>query len=250
MAALQFENLTGRSYAGRLLFGAHTGSALPASYQELGNSENLSFSQEGADSPEVLSNDVGTNRQVLDSRNLPGTLRIALTQNTFSTEVFNMLFLGSETTLSQSSGTGVATTPTLVRNQWVYSGFREISSVALTGCVLDTDFKVWAEPGLIMSISATGDGAKTGTLNHAAITGGSNIAMGTNATGIRGSLKFVGKDMGKGSNRVEILINDVLLYIDGEYSLVTDDGAFTSASVSGSMRMPSFDTKLGTYIEY
>jgi hypothetical protein len=162
---------------------------------------------------------------LLKSVNVKRTVEAKLTADEFSLANIALALMGSEGTLTQTSGT--ATTETLTTSaklgRWYPLAKRNVSAVLITGMVEGTDFSVDAVTGrvyLIPAGSIVEESAVTvasysyGTIDYKSI-------VGANSNVIEGYLRFIG-DPATGP-LFELEIWHVQVTPDGAFGLITED---------------------------
>lgn len=100
--------------------------------------------------------------------------------NEVEAELMAVLFLGVATALNETSGTVTGESITLVKNKWVKTAQRNISSSAIATLTLGTDFIEHPRMGAIKALTDGAVGAKTLAYSHGAITG-TRIAVGVDS---------------------------------------------------------------------
>ncbi|MFZ2452583.1 MAG: hypothetical protein WAW36_18910 [Methylovulum miyakonense] len=191
----------------------------------------------------------GTHGQVKGSTSVNKPTQFGIGVNAADPEMLALLFMGTASVLSIASGTVSAESHALPHGTWVKLSHRNVSSVAITGKVLGTDFEVNSRLGLIRSL-ATGtivDGASTSiAYSHGAITG-KRIAGG-DVSKIEVELTFDGLNLEDNSDCYG-LVPKLVLMPKTDINLLADD--FVTAEFDGTaiklygQAEHTFDTDVG-----
>lgn len=100
--------------------------------------------------------------QALDSFNRPKPDEITFTTDECAPDVLSMALLGTPAAYAQSAGTAQELTPTVYLDKWVALGKNNLSSVSISGMVLNTDYELNAEAGLLKVLTGNAGGKDDG----------------------------------------------------------------------------------------
>jgi hypothetical protein len=215
------------------------------------NQTKLEFSQD--DGEEIIRQSWGrdTYGQALNSTQIPGVQRLALSGDECSTELLAFALMGTTEAVSQASATGTAETITVkALDRWIKLGKHQISTVVVknddngspgaTTYTLGTHYDMDLTTGAIQVISGAGialDAILHLTYNVAA-TAGTRILGGTQ-TEMKCQVLIDGINQAT-QKAVRGVVHEVGLKADGAIDLAGD--AFVEWSLSGVMVTPSGKT--------
>ncbi len=162
---------------------------------------------------------------LLKSVNVKRTVEAKLTADEFSLANIALALMGSEGTLSQTSGSATTEviTTSAKHGRWYPLAKRNVSAVLITGKVEGTDFEVDETTGRVY-ITPTGTITEGSTVTVASYSYGTidyKSIVGANANVIEGYLRFIGDPAAGPVFEVEIW--RVQVTPDGAFGLITED---------------------------
>ena len=163
-------------YKGDLQIARYSGDTLGA-YSKVLNGLKLTIKADG-DPKRITSNNIADFGQTKKLSYMPKPTEVDIEISDPVRTIFAAALLGTDTSFTQSASTGSTANLTLVLDMWVPIGKYNVSSVAISGKVLDTDFRVLPKLGLIMALNSGCAGAQTVTYSAGAVAG-DKIAVGT-----------------------------------------------------------------------
>lgn len=187
--------------------------------------------------------------QVLASVTLPKPMTAKITFNQLDAQLFAAAFFGTNTTLTQTSGSVASGSPqevTTIPNKWVEIGKYMISDVvvkdAATGAItytLGTHYEINTRLGMIKAISGAAGGIADNaavdiSYSYAAVNGTSMAAM--TKSNVRIRVKLDGQNFADGRNFITD-IYQMRLAPTTEFSLISDD--FVDVTFEGSLETPT-----------
>ena len=176
----------------------------------------------------------GTRGQTLETNKRMDGVEVRIELDTFGRENLTLALAGTVANFTQSEVTAQSVTVDLPHDQWVETGYHNISSVTITDKVEDTDFIVKPEAGMVMALSTGSitDGAETSmTLNAAAVAAGAGYDIdGGDTPEITLQLRLDGLDESSGKSvitdvwRVKVSPQEAVSFLTSEFNKLVLSG--------------------------
>lgn len=232
----------GKVYINPYVSGAYEG------YLDMANVASFAISNSGADTKTIKSTNPANYGSIIGSATTPGDDKLTLKLNVPNRKNLTTMFLGTDTTISVTGSTISNESITLItKGTYVALTKRKIAtspapvvtnSAGTTTYTENSDYVVDYDNGLIYvpdtSTISAGILLVDYTYGNAA---GYKIEARTQ-TNIIGKFMFTGENLDSGEI-IRVTADSVELSPDGDFSLISADGAFLEFGLTGTIKLPT-----------
>lgn len=234
----------GKVYVNPLVSGSYQG------YLDMANVASFAISNSGADTKTIKSTNPANYGSIIGSSTTPGDDKLSLKLNVPNRKNLTSMFLGTDTTITTSGSSILNESITVIaKDTYIALAHRKIATspapvVTNSGNTVtyvegsSADYVIDYDNGLLYVTPASTIAAGVLLVDYTwGASSGYKIEARTQ-TNIIGKFLFTGKNLDSGE-LIRLWADSVELSPDGDFSLISADGAFLEFGLTGTIKLPT-----------
>lgn len=232
----------GKCYVNPLVSGSYGG------YMDMANIASFTISNSGADTKTIKSTNPANFGAIIGSATTPGDDKLTLKLNVPNRKNLTNMFLGTDTTISVTGSTISNESITVIaKDTYIALSKRKIAtspapvvtnSTGVTTYTETTDYVIDHDNGLIYITPASTIAAGVLLVDYTYGNASGYKIEARTQTNIIGKFLFTGENLDSGEI-IRVTADSVELSPDGDFSLISADGAFLEFGLTGTIKLPT-----------